>query len=427
MGAGKGEPAVLDDLVQKQSTRTRHRATLFGPYLDDYLDELRRDGYGHKVLRRNVSLITRLGEYIGRQGVRDIGGMRREHVATFLQCERARLERTSGTSARLVSVACHILDGLQRHLGARGILCWAQPPALGLIDEFCRSLAVDRGLQPCTVEGYRHFIDQFLRHLGSDGSVASLSRLRLEDVDRFIVAAGGTYCRRSMGHACTAVRGLLRFLYRANVLGQDLSTAVVRPWFYALERLPCALPWETVRRILDAVDVSTAAGRRDRAILMLLVTYGVRPGEVVKLRMEDISWRSDVIRFRRSKNGRPLSFPLTRDVGEAIAAYLRQGRPPTTAREVFIRLDAPRVALGRGSVVSGLVRQYFAKAGIHSRHTGAYVIRHSLAVHLLRRRHPLKTITDMLGHRDPSVAYQYAKLDTEDLREVALEVREVLP
>ncbi len=77
--------------------------------------------------------------------------------------------------------------------------------------------------------------------------------------------------------------------------------------------------------------------------------------------------------------------------------------------------------------MSGLVRQHLARAGIQSRHTGAYVIRHSLAVHLLRKRHPLKTITDMLGHRDPSVAYHYAKLDTEDLRDVALEVRAVLP
>jgi integrase len=160
---------------------------------------------------------------------------------------------------------------------------------------------------------------------------------------------------------------------------------------------------------------------------MLLVTYGVRPGEVVKLRLEDIDWRRDVIRFRRSKTGRALSFPLTRDVGEAIVAYLRHGRPRTTAREIFMRTRAPLLAFHRGSAVSGLVRQYLAKAGIQSHHTGAYVIRHSLAVHLVRKRYPLKTITDMLGHRDPHVAYQYTKLGTEDLREVALEAREVLP
>jgi integrase/recombinase XerD len=426
MDAEKGEH-VLDDLFRKQSVRSRHRAALFGPYLDDYLKELRRGGYGRKVLHRNVSLITRLGEYLAKRGVRDVGGMRREHVEAFLRREHARVARTSGTPMKLVSVARYIFDGLQRYLEAHGILCRPQPPAVSLIDEFCNSLAVDRGLQPCTIGGYRHFVGQFLRYVRSDGSVASLSRIRLEDVDGFIVAAGATYGRRSMGHVCMAVRGLLRFLYRTSVLGHDLSTAVISPWFYARERLPCALPWETVRSVLDAVDLSTATGRRDRAILMLLVTYGVRPGEVVKLRLEDIAWRGDAITFRRSKNGRPLSFPLTRDVGEAIATYLKQGRPDTTAREVFIRVTAPHVALGRGSTVSGLVRQYLARAGVTSRHTGAYVIRHSLAVHLLRKRHPLKTITDMLGHRDPSIAYHYAKLDIEDLRDVALEVQDVLP
>jgi len=418
---------MLDHLFQKESTRTRHRATAFGPYLDNYLSSLRRRGYGRKVLLRDLVLITRFGEYLTKEGVHVAGDVQQEQFDTFLVVERARLNRTSTAPEKRASEARHILNGLRRHLKARGILHREDPPAPCLMDEFCRSLAVERGLQPCTIEGYRRFVDQFLHHLGSDGSAADLSRITLLDVDGFVVAAGRTYSRRSMRHVCTAVRALLRFLYRAGVLGQDLSGVVIQPWFYALERLPCALPWATVRRVLDAVDLDTPTGRRDRAILMLLVTYGVRPGEVVKLRLEDIDWRGDVIRFRRSKNGRPLSFPLTREVGEAIVAYLQHGRPSTMDREIFIRTAAPHVALSRGSIVSGLVRQYFGRAGIQSRQAGAYVIRHSLAVQLLRKRHPLKAVTDMLGHRDPRTAYHYTKLDTQDLRGVALEVREVLP
>jgi integrase/recombinase XerD len=427
MDAGEGEPIVLDRLWKKQSTAARYRATVFGPCLDDYLEVLRRCGYGLKVLRRNLALIARLGEYLAEEGVRDVGSMKRKHIAAFLERERTRLERTSGAPARQASVACHVVDGLQRHLEARGVLRGEEPPAPSLMGEFYRSLATERGLQASTIEGYQHFVGQFLCHLGSDGSAKELSRLTVQDIDGFIVAAGRTYSRRSMGHVCTAVRGLLRHLYRVGVMERDLSAVVIHPWFYALERLPCALPWETMRRVLDAIDRTTATGRRDLAILMLLVTYGVRPGEVVKLRLEDVDWRHDVIRFRRSKSGRPLSFPLTRNVGEAIVAYLRHGRPPTDAPEIFIRTRAPLLAFHRGSAVSGLVRQYLARAGIESRHTGAYVIRHSLAVHLLRKQHPLKTITDVLGHRDPHVAFQYTKLDVDDLRDVAIEAREVLP
>lgn len=428
MDAGEGEPAVLDSLWKKQSTRARYRATVFGPYLDDYLEALRGCGYALKVLRGNLALITRFGEYLADKGVGDIGGIKREHILTFLERKRARLEQTSGAPARQAAVARHIIDGLWRHLEASGVLRGEKPAAPTLMDEFYLSLAMERGLQPCTIEGYRNFVDQFLRHLGSDGSAGDLARLELKDVDSFIVSAGRTYSRNSMGHVCTAVRGLLRYLYRASVLERDLSAAVIRPWFYALERLPCALPWKTVRRVLlDAIDRTTATGRRDRAILLLLATYGVRPGEVAKLRLEDIDWRCDTIRFRRSKSGRSLSFPLTHAVGEAIVVYLQHGRPLTGAREIFIRTKAPHVAFGRGSIVSGIVRQYLTRAGIQSRHTGAYVIRHSLAVHLLRTRHPLKTITDVLGHRDPRVVYHYTKLAIADLREVALEARGVLP
>ena len=96
-----------------------------------------------------------------------------------------------------------------------------------LADEFYRSLAVERGLQPCTIEGYRNFVGRFLRHLGSDGSAEGLSRLGVRDVDSFVVSAGRSYSRRSMRPVCTAVRGLLRFLYRKRVLRRDLSVAVI--------------------------------------------------------------------------------------------------------------------------------------------------------------------------------------------------------
>lgn len=418
---------MLEDLVQKQFAVARHLASVFGPHLDAYLGELRRRGHRRAVLRRHLILVTRFGEFLAANGIHQIGAVRREHVDAFLRHELGRLRRKSRAPARLASVARSILSDLGRHLEAQGLWRTEEARGLGLMDGLYRSLAVERGLQPCTIGGYRHFVGKFLEHLGSDGSAESLAHVAVRDVDDFIVSAGRTYGRGSMRHVCTAIRALLRHLHREGVLGQDLSVAVIMPRFYALERLPCALPWETVRRVIDAVDLTAPCGQRDRAILMILVTYGVRPGEIVKLRLEDIDWRRDLLHLRRSKNGRPLCFPLTRDVGEAVVAYLRHGRPPTTVREIFVRCDAPHAAFGRGSAVSNIVRRCLAKAGIRSPHTGAYVIRHSLAVQLLRKRNPLKTITDMLGHRDPLVAYHYAKLATEDLHGVALEAREVLP
>jgi len=200
---------------------------------------------------------------------------------------------------------------------------------------------------------------------------------------------------------------------------------VMSPRYYALERMPCALPWETVQQLLDVVDTTTLRGRRDFAMLKLLVTYGLRAGEIEGLRLQDIDWRRDLLHIRRSKPGRPLRLPLMRDVGEAILTYLQKGRPKTKCRELFVRVQPPHTPLK--SHVSNTVTYYMRKARIESARTGAHVIRHSFAVHLLRQGKPLKTITDLLGHRNPFTAYHYTKLAVEDLHEVALPVTEVMP
>ncbi len=143
--------------------------------------------------------------------------------------------------------------------------------------------------------------------------------------------------------------------------------------------------------------------------------------------MEDVDWRNEIITFRRVKQGRTLRFPLTREVGESLLNYLRDGRPKTDAREIFIRVYAPHIPLDRGSTVSSLVRLYLIEAGITQGPRGAYLFRHSLAVHLLRKGHPMKTLTDMLGHQNIESAYSYSKLAIEDLSQLCLSVKEVLP
>lgn len=143
------------------------------------------------------------------------------------------------------------------------------------------------------------------------------------------------------------------------------------------------------------------------------------------LRLQDIDWRRDLIHVRRSKPGRPLKLPLTHEVGEAILAYLQAGRPKTECREIFVRANAPHTPL-RGCT-GHIVTCYMRKAGVENFRGGAHVLRHSFAVHLIRQGEPLKTITDLLGHRNPRTAFHYTKLALEDLYDVALPVAEVMP
>jgi integrase/recombinase XerD len=162
---------------------------------------------------------------------------------------------------------------------------------------------------------------------------------------------------------------------------------------------------------------------RNYAILLLLATYGLRAGEVVRLRLEDIDWCQECLHVRQSKTGRSTVLPLLVPVGNAILAYLRDGRPPTDAREVFLRAQAPVRPFRQGSSLYAIVARRLPKAGIHpAGKRGPHTFRHARAVGLLRAAVPLKTIGDLLGHTATASTAIYLKLATEDLREVGLDV-----
>jgi site-specific recombinase XerD len=412
---------MLNDLIQQEFIRSWHRGTLFASHLDDFLDKRSAQGFEAPMLRAKLCAVTFFGDFLRSRGVDAVGAITDAHVTEFLSGESERI-RGSG-----VSIARSALDALLSDLQEQGLVAAPplEPAPSGPVEDFLRSLSEERGLAPATIANRRHYLGRFLQHIDCEGSRDRLGELTAKDVDRFLVEMGRAYSRKAMSHACTAVRGLLRYLYRTDVLPTDLSGGVLLPKFYAIERLPCALPWATVERILEAVDTTTPTGRRDIAVLWLLVTYGLRPGEVEKLRLDDLDWRNDAINVRRLKNRKLQRLPLTEQVGETILAYLRDGRPKTSCREVFIRAYAPHVALRRA--VGKIVNRYLNAAGVESSNKGAYVIRHSFAVHLLRQGRSLKTISDMLGHTDPRSVYHYTKLAIEDLHDVALPATEVLP
>jgi site-specific recombinase XerC len=224
---------MLEDLVQKPFALARHRSTLFGPYLEDYFGSLRSQGYADVVLRRDLFVITRFGEHLARRRIQRLVDIGDSAVVGFMRREKRRLRQCNHRARQLADIR-RIVDGLLQQLGVRAADDHMQP---GFMTDFYRWLSVDRGLQPITIAGYRHFLDRLLRHLGSDGSAESLSGLSAGDVDAFVVVAGCRYGRKSMSQACTAIRALLRFLYLRGVLSHDLSLTVVMPKFYALERL----------------------------------------------------------------------------------------------------------------------------------------------------------------------------------------------
>ena len=170
--------------------------------------------------------------------------------------------------------------------------------------------------------------------------------------------------------------------------------------------------------MLQACNRGTAVGRRDYAILLLLVRLGLRAGEVVALQLEDINWRAGEI-LVRGKGRLHERMPLPVDVGEALATYLRQDRPPSQTRRVFVCAKPPRRGFAHSDAVTVIVRRALERTDVHPPFEGAHLFRHSLATFMLRSGATMGEVGEVLRHRDPNTTAIYAKVDFEGLRSVA--------
>ena len=284
---------------------------------------------------------------------------------------------------------------------------------------FFEYLVEERGLRPASVLGYRHHLDRFedyLRRIGVE-SIQELSPAILcaYSVER----AGAGLARSTVRDGAGVLRVFLRYARREAVLKDDLSAAVGWPQVYRLSSLPRSISWEDVNRVLASVERRTGAGRRDYAILLLLVTYGLRGREIAALTLDDIDWKRERLTVPERKAGHSTAFPLSVVVGEAILDYLRQGRPETSDRHVFFRAVAPRHPLGHAAV-SMIARKYLLEAGVDVPRPGSHTLRHSAVQRLVDADFDLKTIGDFVGHRSARSTEVYAKVAVEALRQVAL-------
>lgn len=289
-----------------------------------------------------------------------------------------------------------------------------------LVEAYRQHQRRTRGLREGTLDGYERLVRMFIRAaLGEDP--VDPSGLSPSDVVGFVAAMQGRFSPCSMKAVRTALRSFFRFLRFEGLCDDQLERAVPRVAHWRLSTLPRYLSDAQLSRLLASLDASTPYGRRDRAIVLCLASLGLRPGELANLCLEDIDWRGGSIRLRERKTRQGAVVPLPRDAGRAIVAYLREERPVTDERRVFVQhRGAGRGRRLSGNTVSAVVVRALDRAGVHSPLGGGYVLRHTVASRLVRRGANLKEVADFLGHRSLDTTAIYAKLDLVALREVAL-------
>jgi len=395
--------------------RRRWRVVVQGP-LASFADGLREDlagqGFSPDTITDHVHRLADLSSWLLDRGL--VAGELTSEVVREFQRERRSAGVPVGVGRRALAPLLEYLRRLQ--VVPPPAVLVAVAPADVLVGEYRRYLEDERGLSAGTVKHYLRCARRFLAGLSGPLEDA-LPRLSAGQVIDF-VQEWSTRRRSTVLDMVTlpALRSLLRFLHVAGHVQLGLAGAVPagrgRPRNLARPRSAGS---EHVRAVLAACDRDSAVGRRDYAILLMLARLAVRGGEVARLELADVDWRSGELTVR-GKGGRVDVLPLPADVGAAVADYLLHARPVTAALNVFITVKAPFTGLATSSVTV-LVGAACARAGVSR--FGPHGMRHAAACDLLAAGASMEEIGQLLRHAQQRTTAIYARLDQARLAELA--------
>jgi integrase/recombinase XerD len=421
------EVVMLERYFVRPDTIDRLRASWIAEPLECYVKWLTDEGYTPRTVLRRVPIVACFGEFAQARGattwsdlveyVEPFGEFwLREHGRSYptplLHKKAADMARNPVHQMLRLVVPGHNGFGRRRRL---------QDPFSDQAPGFFRYLREERGLRETSIWHYSHYLRALEKYLKSIG-LSDLYDLSPPVLSGFITEkrrCGSINSKSALQGFCSSLRVFLRYLYREGLIACDLSPTIEGPQIYRLSDIPRSISWGEVRRMLEAVDRRTPLGRRDYAILLLLVTYGLRAREVAALTLDDIDWKRERLSIPERKAGHSTAYPLSPVVGGAILDYLQNGRPQTTERHVFFRVLAPCAPL-TWSAIGGRASHYLRKAGISVARPGSHTLRHTCVQRLVDANFSLKIIGDYVGHRSPDSTEVYTKVDVEALRELAL-------
>ncbi len=385
-------------------------------YIEPFAKSLREQGYSEGAVYRQVHLAICFSRWLRQRGI----ATRRitsDHLPRYLRYRAQQWRPCTGDAPALRHLLGFLrserLIPVEMKVSAR-----TRTAAERCLRAYEKYLCEVRGLVRATIIYYVAFARSFLKDRFGAGPVA-LSHLGARDVVGFVERQALRLHRRRAKLLTTALRSFLQYARYRGEVELDLAAAIPILPNWSMPSIPRAIAADQVRRLLDSIDRSTVVGLRDYAILLLLARLGLRAGEVVSLELDAIDWKAGHLTVR-GKSGQRCSLPLPVEVGQAIAAYLRLGRPRCASRHVFLCARAPLCGFRGPSGIACLVRRCIERAGVKAPTYGAHQFRHGLATEMLHRGASLGEIGELLGHRNPETTKIYTKVDLDALRTLAL-------
>jgi len=414
---------MLERYFYKPETIDRIQDSWLAEPIERYVVWLSERQYADRSIIRRVPMLMRFGEFAQAHGAKTWADLP-DYIEAFAVYWLGRNKRTfkKKETERLATSAARkpIQQMLQLVVPEYSANQRVRLPLpfLEQVPGFFAYLKDERGLQKNTIKLYTHNLRRFesyLLHI----DLCELSMLSPAVLSAFVTQSSQELSKHPLKSLCEQLRIFLRYLYREEITPQDLSISLDIPRIYRLSDIPRSITWDEVRQMLEAVDRRSAIGKRDYAILLLLVTYGLRSKEVAALTLKSVDWESERLRVPERKAGHSTAFPLSPIVGEAIVNYLQHGRPKSNERALFLRAVAPYSQL-RWEAIAQRATHYLRKADIQVGRPGSHTLRHTCVQRLIDAHFSLKTIGDYIGHGNPRSTEIYTKINVEALRDMAL-------
>jgi len=416
---------MLEHYFVRLKTVDGIRASWIGPAIEQYVTWLHEHRYAARVVFSRVPTLVHFGRFASQRGAKTLAELP-SHVDAFVDEGVHFIKKKRNTKASRLRVRGDLRQPVEQMLelvlpGFKGLgrARRTTHPFRDQLPGFFDYLVSERGVGQETVYIYDCYLLAFQKYLIREG-IASLREVEPKHLTAFTVerAASGLG-KAALSMACSCLRVFFRYAHRERVVPRDLSAVLDTPLIYRLATVPRSISWLEAKKLIASVDRRDANGKRDHALLLLLVTYGLRVKEVASLQLDDVDWKHDRIRIRNRKVGNSTGYPLTPAVGEALLDYIRDGRPTTSDRHVFMRRAAPLRPISP-SAITDRMRTLLRAARIRVPRPGGQVFRHTCVQRLIDADLPYKTISDYVGHRSTASQGVYAKVSVEALREVAL-------
>ncbi len=378
------------------------------PFADDYRRGLTEHGYTPRTAEHQLRQVARFSVWLENSEV-GVAQLSQRHVEDFLVAQRS-VGRYRNTWSR-PGLMCLI-----EVLEAQGALTATEParaltPNDVVLCAFEHYLLRERGLAAGTVRGYLDHARRFLDGLGEAG----LKGVGPSAVTDALLRESRSVSVSATQNFLSGLRAFLRFGFVEGLIDSDLTGAALAVTGRRRSSLPRGISSADARALLASCDRRTAIGRRDYALLITLLRLGLRRSEVARLQLDDVDWRSGEVVIR-GKAARADRLPLPAEVGDAIANYLRRGRPNSERRELFLQARAPFAPIASGTVASS-VRRACRRAGIEE--VGSHRLRHTVACELIAAHVPLVEIAQVLRHKSLQSTALYARVDLATLRLLA--------